>query len=256
MARIFLLLAAASFGIAIRSAVPDLTSAVTADADQSGESPLQVDPAEFDAGAYLPGSAFTADFTLTNSGDAELEIIELHAECGCTVPKVDQRRLLPGQQCTLAVRVRTQDVGELHKRLSLKCIETGRSAIYNHTVAVRAEVQPAFVADPPMISVPAGRSGDLASEDARVFEQYVRLEAAEALERGATFDPNAIVAIARHPWTTVERDSGDLMALIVRVDVSAVPETASSTEILVSPDRFSGRSVSIPVLISRGGPRQ
>lgn len=54
-----------------------------------------------DFGMITPDSIYRDSITLTNVGDAKLEIGEIETGCGCTRASVDKNELNPKEFCTL-----------------------------------------------------------------------------------------------------------------------------------------------------------
>jgi hypothetical protein len=73
----------------------------------AGRAQLFCDQPVVSLGDVRSGAAVTHRFTLANRGAAELVISEVRAECGCTVPKLEKRRLQPGEETSLGLIVNT-----------------------------------------------------------------------------------------------------------------------------------------------------
>ena len=57
----------------------------------------------FDFGTILNGQKVNAVFPFKNTGDAVLEITEVHAGCGCTVAKATKMKVQPGESAAIKV---------------------------------------------------------------------------------------------------------------------------------------------------------
>ena len=76
-----------------------------------------MDKSEHDFGIIPKYGAVEYDFTITNSGNAPMQIDSVIAECGCTDPKLDKSLILPGEEGTLHVGfnpISKQGVDEKH----------------------------------------------------------------------------------------------------------------------------------------------
>lgn len=60
-----------------------------------------------DRGDVRSGSPLVQHFALVNRGGGEVEITEVKPGCGCLVPRLDRRRLRPGEQGVLELTVNT-----------------------------------------------------------------------------------------------------------------------------------------------------
>jgi hypothetical protein len=61
----------------------------------------------FEAGEVRSGAPLAHTFKLTNKGGSAVEVSEVKPSCGCLQPKIDRRRLEPGQSAALTVEVNT-----------------------------------------------------------------------------------------------------------------------------------------------------
>jgi hypothetical protein len=97
--------------------------------DRAGSAPVaaapapvvRVEPAGFDFGRALPGRTVRKEFTLRNSGDAELVIDAVSTTCGCTAAIAGAKRLPPGRSTPLTVTLETRDYrGHLERRVLVR----------------------------------------------------------------------------------------------------------------------------------------
>jgi hypothetical protein len=86
------------------------TDAANASAKKSASQEPQVQGPAFtfestvyDFNNISPGSYLTRDFKFTNTGDSLLEITDIQAICGCTIPSLDQKQYAPGETGTIKV---------------------------------------------------------------------------------------------------------------------------------------------------------
>lgn len=61
----------------------------------------EFEPTSFDFGKPLEGEKVKAVFQVKNIGDADLEIVSVHAGCGCTEAKVTESKILPGKAASV-----------------------------------------------------------------------------------------------------------------------------------------------------------
>lgn len=96
----------------------------TAAQEQQAEVPagfakLSVDREEHDFGELKKGDKAETEFTITNTGDADLVIIDARASCGCTVPQKPQQPIKPGESDTIKVAFSANAVGMQNKTVTL-----------------------------------------------------------------------------------------------------------------------------------------
>jgi hypothetical protein len=68
---------------------------------------LHVPQPEVDAGEVRAGAPLGHRFTFVNRGPQTIEITEVQSSCGCLTPKLEQRRLQPGEEGALLMEVNT-----------------------------------------------------------------------------------------------------------------------------------------------------
>ena len=104
-------------------------------------------------GDVRSGATVTHRFTLVNRGVTELVIAEVRTECGCTVPKLEKRRLQPGEETSLGLIVNTltQAAGPQSwpVRLQYQCGEQSGELM----LALTATVVPTVSIDPAGIGI-------------------------------------------------------------------------------------------------------
>ena len=92
----------------MKKAVPVIVVACLAIACAAYASPkIHVDKLTYDFGSILEGFAVTHVFTIENTGDELLEILQVAASCGCTTTELATDRLAPGESVDLEVLVDT-----------------------------------------------------------------------------------------------------------------------------------------------------
>jgi hypothetical protein len=65
-----------------------------------------------EAGTVRTGTALTQDYALQNRGTAPVEITGVFPSCGCLAPRIDRRRLEPGEQTGVVLEVATLGLAE------------------------------------------------------------------------------------------------------------------------------------------------
>lgn len=116
-----------------------LGSAAAQEAAATASGPrIRVEPQSFDFGAALQARTLRKEFTLHNSGDAELTIEGVSTTCGCTAALVGQQRLAPGASTTLRVTLETRShQGKLERQVLVRSNDATTPLL---TVKVQATV--------------------------------------------------------------------------------------------------------------------
>lgn len=68
-----------------------------------GSAAITFDRTQHDFGRIMDDENVETTFSFTNTGDTTLEILDHRATCGCTVPEISKRSLLPGESATIKV---------------------------------------------------------------------------------------------------------------------------------------------------------
>lgn len=68
-----------------------------------GNAAIRFDRTQHDFGRILDDENVDTTFSFTNTGDTTLEILDHRATCGCTVPEISKRSLLPGESASIKV---------------------------------------------------------------------------------------------------------------------------------------------------------
>ncbi|KUF40232.1 DUF1573 domain-containing protein [Myroides marinus] len=86
----------------------------------NGEYPsVEFDRVVHDFGNILNNEAVTTEFELTNTGKADLIIINATASCGCTVPDYQKTPIKPGEKSKITVKFQTGAEGQQQKTVTL-----------------------------------------------------------------------------------------------------------------------------------------
>ena len=82
---------------------------------------LQVEPITVDFGLCLQGQVLARTVTLTNTTEASIEIQHVVANCSCTVGKLKQTRLAPGESTQLELQMESGSYeGELSRHVQVQ----------------------------------------------------------------------------------------------------------------------------------------
>jgi hypothetical protein len=104
-------------------------------------------------GDVRSGTTVTHRFMLANRGAEDMSIVEVRSACGCLVPKLEKRRLAPGEQTSLGLLVNTltQAAGpqSWSMRVSYRCGDKEGEL----TLALTATVVPTVSIDPPGLGI-------------------------------------------------------------------------------------------------------
>ncbi|MCS4240411.1 DUF1573 domain-containing protein [Myroides odoratus] len=92
-----------------------------------------------DFGTIGNNEAVETEFEFTNTGNADLVIIDARATCGCTVPEYQKTPIKPGEKSKLKVRFQTGAVGQQQKTVTL----TTNTEKGEELLTIKANVSPA-----------------------------------------------------------------------------------------------------------------
>lgn len=85
----------------------------------TGFAQISVDKEEHDFGELKKGDKAETEFTITNTGDADLVIIDVRATCGCTVPQKPEQPIKPGESDKIKVTFSATSVGMQNKAVTM-----------------------------------------------------------------------------------------------------------------------------------------
>ncbi len=73
-----------------------------------------------DFGAMMDDESHHTEFKFTNTGSEPLEILNIRADCGCTVPEMDKKRYEPGESGTVNVTLNPEGKsGSFERRVTI-----------------------------------------------------------------------------------------------------------------------------------------
>lgn len=104
---------------ATTTANADTPTTETAATPTAGFAKMTVDREEHDFGEMKKGDKGETEFVITNTGDADLVIIDARATCGCTVPEKPQQPIKPGQSDKIKVAFSASSAGMQNKQVTL-----------------------------------------------------------------------------------------------------------------------------------------
>jgi hypothetical protein len=187
------------------------------------------------------GANVTHRFTLSNRGTTELVLGEVRTDCGCTVAKLDKRRLQPGEETSLGLLVNTltQAAGSQSwpVRLQFHCGEQSGELL----LALTATVVPTVTVEPPGIGI--------STESATRQEITLRDRRREplAVRAVATTSPK-LVAVQSGP----EHDTEGNTVYTIQLDVAAdFPEGRHNETLFLYTNDADFRELKIPVTINK-----
>ena len=116
---------------------------VAAPADEAAPLPAphaEVTPMTFDVGTVDDATKSKAVFTIKNTGNAELDILDVRPTCGCTVANLSSKKIAPGGQATLeAVYDPHNANGQVHRYINVRTNDPKLQAI---SLGITANVTP------------------------------------------------------------------------------------------------------------------
>ena len=124
-----LFIAIASLGLALTlnasaqtPAAPPATEAADTTADTNAAPKIQFAETKYDFGKVTAGEVVKATFVFTNTGNATLELTEVHPGCGCTAAGAWDKTVAPGATGSIPLQVNTSHFnGNVTKSATVKC---------------------------------------------------------------------------------------------------------------------------------------
>lgn len=77
---------------------------------------LQFENASIDLGDIPRGEDAAVSFRFTNIAGVPVSVVDVHAQCGCTVPSFSGESVKPGKHGTVRVKLLTKDLSGPQKR--------------------------------------------------------------------------------------------------------------------------------------------
>lgn len=114
-----------------------------------GQSKISFDRISHDFGDVVDDANVETNFTFTNTGDTPLEILDHRATCGCTVPEISNRNLLPGESANIKVVFHpAHKRGKQHQTVTLITNSTEQPQVQ---LTVHANVKPLTWTEPTVV---------------------------------------------------------------------------------------------------------
>ncbi len=106
---------------------------------EAGKFPVMTfDVTEFDFGTIEQGTPQEHRFTFTNTGEADLVIVDAKSSCGCTVPEYPKTPIAPGAKGEMLVKFNGSGKNQVSKTVTITAnTETGKE-----TIKIKAFVNP------------------------------------------------------------------------------------------------------------------
>lgn len=123
-----------------------------------GHAEISFDRMAHDFGEILDDANVETTFTFTNTGDTTLEILDHRATCGCTVPEISKRSLLPGESAALKVVFHpAHKRGQQHQTVTLMTNAADQPQV---VLTINANVRQTTWADPAVAHFSRIEKGD------------------------------------------------------------------------------------------------
>ena len=114
----------------------EVTGDSTSTVAQTGTPVIAFDTETHDFGNLKKGDKGEYEFTISNTGDADLIIIEAKASCGCTVPEKPEQPIKPGESAKMKVAFSANAAGMQSKTVTV----TANTTSGTHLLTVKANV--------------------------------------------------------------------------------------------------------------------
>ncbi len=106
---------------------------------ESGKVPVMTfAETEFDFGTIDQGAPQEHVFTFTNTGDADLIIVDAKSSCGCTVPEFTKEPVAPGASGEMLVKFNGTGKNQVSKTVTI----TANTKAGKETIKIKAFVTP------------------------------------------------------------------------------------------------------------------
>lgn len=118
---------------------------------------IEVEKTTCDLGEVLGGSSCKATFSCKSTGDADLEIKEVSASCGCTYIKTSCNKLKPGESATIEMAFDVPAVGgDLEKPVQVLTNDPEKPVV---RLKVTGKIVPVISFAPPRINFGTVKAG-------------------------------------------------------------------------------------------------
>ena len=143
-------------------------------------------------GEIGPATDNFCEFKFTNVGDARLEIVDVNADCGCTLVTLDKEACAPGESATLKLKYHAALRGMVNRHV---VVASNAKADPEVTLTLKARIVPKIVYEPKRLNVLLKKQDEslpeitLTSVDGKAFSITSITSTANAMD--AAFDPSA-----------------------------------------------------------------
>ena len=108
---------------------------------------IQLDPEYIDLGTMKQNESRDIQVTVTNNGGGQLQIDNVEADCGCTVPTLKKSVLLPGESTIIDINFNSKKfTGNVRKHVTITSNDPGNPEV---VFAIEAKVNTALKVNPP-----------------------------------------------------------------------------------------------------------
>jgi hypothetical protein len=118
--------------------VENVAEAATRDANSGKYPVITFTEKEFDFGTIDQGTPQEHVFKFTNTGDADLVIVDAKSSCGCTVPEYPKTPIAPGAEGEMLVKFNGSGKNQVSKTVTV----TANTAAGKETIKIKAFVTP------------------------------------------------------------------------------------------------------------------
>jgi hypothetical protein len=123
-----------------------ILAAVALNAASASAQVISVDPLSFDFGSMKQQQTKTVFVTVTNEGAAELRLLDVKADCGCTVPTPEKDTLAPGESTRIEIQFNSKKFnGTVIKAVNITSNDPQNPQV---DVIIKAEVHTPLIINP------------------------------------------------------------------------------------------------------------
>ncbi len=167
---------------------------------------IQFEKVNVDAGTLRPNSRAKIVFKFRNSGNAPLKITKVKVSCGCTVPKLNKRKLAVGESGELVLWFYTAGYyGAVTKTATVLTNSTLNSAV---TLSFNAVVKAELLPDKTKIDFRDVVPGEVVEKVVTIRNQMGR---PAKLDKGKVLFGNNLVEKSGFSWKVNSSKGGDLL---------------------------------------------
>jgi len=113
---------------------------------RKGEPQLKLSSEEWNFGEVWQGQPLKGEITITNVGDAPLEILDITTSCGCTLATRPKSPLAPGESSVMTIGYASENrPGRAQHSVTIKTNDLTRPTV---SIRVSGEVKPTYTVEP------------------------------------------------------------------------------------------------------------